>query len=151
MASYFSVICVLFCSLADSVPIFPIWDTVTLWHRHVAWPDSLWLLIFHSNAWIGGRLLSFFGSPLSATYSLWRELRSLSLCLCVKLKIDQLASKASGRYGSEDPKITWLCVLHFLWKLGEQAFSFFFFFFSLNYLSGKRLDAAARELYDYIA
>lgn len=92
-----------------------------LWHWHVAWPASLWLLIFHLNVWIDGRAPVFLWEPtLRYSQSLERleVLEPLPLC---QIENWSAASLISGRYRSEDPKITWLCVLHFLCKLGQQA------------------------------
>lgn len=51
-------------------------------------------------------------------------LEPLSLC---RFQNWSVASKASGKYRSEDQKIMWFYVLHFLCKLWEQAFSNLFF------------------------
>lgn len=118
---------------------------VTLWHWHVAWPASLWLLIFHLNVWSGGRLLSSFGSPLSATYSLWRDLRSLSPCPSVNFKIGQWLQRPLGNTDLRTKKLCdFMCFISF----ASYESKHFQICFSLNYLSSKRWAPAATELYD---
>lgn len=69
-----------------------------------------------------------------------------ALCPRVNLKTDQRLASSLGEKGLRTDKLR-DCVCFI--SLGSQdSKGFFKIKFSLNYLSGKRLDAAARQLYD---